>query len=722
MKKVLIIFTLVLINATYSYAAIYNQDNRVSVNNILKTIDTFEKNANSENGIKTRKNILNMISLYGANKSAEIDEYILGFIFHMVKLNIGEEKFNAGLIKVKNLKEMPSLTYLQILRCFEGIDAESFYDAYFNKNPLIKLNISNAEYITEQGRYYFSFTILRRNGDKFINLPYVIEYGNRKEYGRLQSSIDREETFKVPVELGASVLYIDPNYHILRELGDTEKTPVIAEMLVKDNITYITKDDDINAGSYFKITETLKDDNNILFSQIENKNVIINGYNNKIAKFFTDKNVTSNDTSQYYIFKNPQNKEKYILIMNNPKDENLRLLSQYGMNEEIVFKGSSVVKEYSRPVEMGLKIYEHKPDTILAAKDVSSFDLMITKALPYKNIFVGETHTEYSHHATQLAVIEQMYKRKKKIAIAMEMVQVKYLDAINDFVRGRISEKEMLENIKYYENWSYDYSLYAPIFKFARDNNIDIIPLNIPRDVTSKVFNGSIDNLTLEEKSYLPAKMNVVNDEYESRLYNIFSIHADDSKEFNNFYLSQNIWDEVMAKNMADYRKVNPDTTIITICGNGHAGKNSGIPYRYKRITGEDSFVIIQGDNIDSQTADYFIYPEDVKGNPTPKIGVTLENKDNKVKISSVAKKSPAEKAGLKTGDEFIKCGYHNIENIGNLKYALYEKGYNAVLKCDIKRGKDLIKKQIKLVDFEDESMDEMMKAHMKKFKEKNNK
>ena len=34
MKKVLIIFTLVLINATYSYAAIYNQDNRVSVNNI----------------------------------------------------------------------------------------------------------------------------------------------------------------------------------------------------------------------------------------------------------------------------------------------------------------------------------------------------------------------------------------------------------------------------------------------------------------------------------------------------------------------------------------------------------------------------------------------------------------------------------------------------------------------------------------------------------------
>lgn len=719
MKKIFIVITILLLSFNFAFAAIYNQDNRISIDNILKIIDNFEKDANSENGAVLRKNILNRIALYGANKSPEIDEYILGFVFHMVKLNIGEEKFNAGLAKVKTIKDMPSITYLQILRCFEGINADNVYDAYFTKNPLIKFYISDAKYISEQGKYYISFTILRRNGDKFINIPYMIEYANRKEYGRLQSSIDREETFKVPVALGASSLYIDPNYHILRELGDTEKTPVIADMLVRDNITYISTDDTISVGSYFKISETLKDDNNITFSQIENKDVIINGYNNKIAMFFTDKVAGTGDTSEYFIFKNPQNKEKYILIMNNPKDSNLGLLTKYGMNEEVVFKGSNIVKEYSRPVDMGLKILEHSQDVIVSASDVNSFETLVSKAVPFKNIFVGEVHTEYSHHANQLAVIEAMFKRKKKIAIAMEMVQIEYASVLNDFVRGRISEKEMLDKIKYYNNWSFDYSLYAPIFKFARDNNVDIIPLNIPRSVTSKVFNGSIDNLTIEEKAYLPKKMNILNSRYEDKLYNIFEIHADESKEFSNFYFSQNIWDEAMAKNMADYRMVNPDTTIIVLCGNGHAGKNSGIPYRFKRITGEDSFVIMQGENINVNAADIFIFPEEIAGSTTPKIGIAIEEKEDKVIIKSVTKDSPAYKAGLKQGDEFVKCGYHNINNIGNLKYALYEKGYNTTLECSILRGKKTLTRHIKLIPYDIDNTEDFIKAHIEKMKAK---
>lgn len=718
MKKILIVVTVFLLHFNFANAAVYNQDNRVSIDNVLEVINKFEQDANSENGAVLRKNILQKIALYGANKSPEIDEYILGFVFHMVKLNIGEDKFNAGLEKVKTIKDMPSVTYLQVLRCFEGIDADNLYDAYFTKNPLINFSISDAKYISEQGKYYISFTVLRRNGDRFINIPYAVEYGDRKEYGRLQSSIDREETFKVPVKLGAAALYIDPNYHILRELGSMEKTPVIADMLVRDNITYITKDDTISAGTYFKISETLKDDSSISFSQIENKDVIINGYDSKIAMFFTDKTASGEDNSDYFIFKNPQNKEKYILIMNNPKDSNLSLLSKYGMNEEVVFKGGNLVRQYSRKTDMGLKILERKQDIIISSKDINSFDTLISKALPYQNIFVGEVHTDYAHHANQLAVIEEMFKRKKKIAIAMEMVQTEYADVLNDFVRGRISEKEMLDKIEYYNNWSFDYSLYAPIFKFARDNNVDIIPLNIPRSITSKVFSGSIDNLTSREKEYLPKKMNILNSQYENKLQNIFDIHGDDTKEFSNFYLSQNIWDEAMAKHMADYRMVNPDTTIIVLCGNGHAGKNSGIPYRFKRITGEDSFVIMQNEDINANSADMFIFPEEVSGKSTPKIGIALEEKDNKVKITSIVKDSPAYKAGLKQGDEFIKCGYHNINNVGNLKYALYEKGYNTTLECSILRGKKTMTKQIKLISFDDDS-DNIIKAHVEKMRNK---
>lgn len=719
MKKITLILIMLIISVINSYGAVYNQDNRISVTEIVKIIEDFEKNSNSEQGAKLRKNMLQNISVYGVNKSPEVDTYVLGFIFHIIKLQIGEEKFNNGIAKIKNLKDMPSLTYLQILRCFEDIDAESFHNAYFTANPVINMNISDVEYISEKGKYYISFTILRTSGEKFINIPYMIEYGSKKEYGRLQSSINREEAFKVPVELGSALLYIDPNYHLLRTLGDNEKTPVIADMLVKENITLITDNQESSIAGYFNIGETINNSEYITFSQIENKNIIIEGYNNKIAQFFVDKAPFSSESSDYFIFKNPQNKEKYILIINNPKNENLKLLNKYGINQQLIFKGQNIIKEATAATNMGYKVLEHKADTIVFAENTSTMEQLINKSLGYKNIFIGEVHTDYSHHANQLSVIENIYKRKKNIAIAMEMVQVKYMSVLNDFVMGRISEKEMLEKIHYYENWSYDYSLYAPIFQYARDNNIDIIPLNIPRSVTSKVYNGSIDNLTSEEKNYLPKKMNVINHEYEKSLYEIFSIHKGTLKEFSNFYLSQNIWDEVMAKNMADYRMANPDTTIIALCGNGHAGKNSGIPYRYKRITGEESFVIMQSENIDKEKADLFIFPEYVEGRSTPKIGVALEEVENKVKITSVAKQSPAEKAGLKTGDEIVKCGYHNINNIGNLKYALYEKGYNTTLECEIIRNKKPVTKYIKLVPYEDSSVDDMIKAHIEKVKGK---
>ena len=642
----------------------------------------------------------------------------------MIKLNIGENKFEAGLSKMAELKDMPSLTWLQILRCFDGIDADSFYDAYFSKNPLIQLNISNAEYIAEQGNYYISFTLLRKYGDKTVNIPYVLEYENKKEYGRLQSSIDREETFKVPVNTGAVKLTLDPNYHVIRELTDNEKTPVIADILHKENVLYIDKQHNNAVSAIFKNPKYIKDDE-AKFSDLENNDVIIGSYDNKIAKFFADKQVNNETNSEYFIFHNPQNKEKFILLANNMQSGTLQQLEKYALNQELVFQNDKLIAKYSSPTDMGIKVLEHKNDIIIDVKNLSSLQDIIKKASEYKTIFMGESHSEYAHHANQLSVIQSMYNSKKKIAIAMEMVQYKYLNTLNDFVKGRITEKEMLDTIDYYNNWSFDYSLYAPIFKYARDNGIDIIPLNIEREVTSQIYQGQIDNLTAEQAATLPERMNTLNSRYENKIKSIFDMHAGSSYKFSDFFLSQNIWDEIMAKHLADYRKANPDTTVIVICGNGHAGKNSGIPLRYKRITGEDSFVVMQGEAImqDEFNADIYIYTEEIKSEGTPKIGVSISMKDEDkdiVKVESVSKDSPAQKAGIKNGDIILKCGYHTINNIGNLKYALYEKGYNSVIECDIKRGKNIINKNIKLFKYDDsEEMEAFIKAHVEKMKKK---
>ena len=724
MKKILLSCLILMLSCSFSFGAVYNQDNRIPVPYVLKAIKDFENNANTYEKALVRKNILHKLSTYGVNKVPDISDEAIGFIFHMIKLNIGESRFQTGLNKMADLKDMPSLTWLQILRCFDGIDADSFYDAYFSKNPLIKLTVKNAEYISEKGNYYITFTLLRKYGDKVVNIPYALEYGNKKEYGRLQSSIDREETFKVPVNTGAVKLILDPNYHVIRELTDSEKSPVIADILHKENVLYIDNQHNNAVSAVFKNPRYIKDDE-VKFSDLENSDVIIGSYDNKIAKFFADKHVSSADNSEYFIFKNPMNKDKYILIANNMQTGSIHLLENYAFNQELIFKNDKLVSKASMPSNMGINVLEHKKDVIVDVKKLDTFQDMMKKASAYKVIFAGESHNEYSHHANQLAVIEYLNNSKKKTAIAMEMVQYEYLNVVNDFVKGRITEKEMLDGIDYYNNWSFDYSLYAPIFRYARDNNIDIIPLNIERDITSKVYQGQIDNLTEEQALSLPGRMKVMNSKYEDKIKSVFDMHAGSTGKFTDFFLAQNIWDEIMAKHLADYRKANPDTSIVVICGNGHAGKYSGIPLRYKRITGEDSFVIMQGEYINQEgnNADIYIYPEEIKSKGTPKIGVAISIDDEKngiVKVESVTKKSPAEQAGIKNGDIILKCGYHDIRNIGNLKYALYEKGYNNILECEIKRGKNILSKSIKLFEYDDSTeMDEMIKAHIARMKNK---
>ncbi len=68
----------------------------------------------------------------------------------------------------------------------------------------------------------------------------------------------------------------------------------------------------------------------------------------------------------------------------------------------------------------------------------------------------------------------------------------------------------------------------------------------------------------------------------------------------------------------------------------------------------------MQGEPINHEetNADVYIYPEEIKSKGTPKIGVVIAANDKEngiVKVESVTKKSPADKAGIKNGDVIVK-------------------------------------------------------------------
>lgn len=716
MKKYLMAIIAVFLSYQTGYAALSNQDNRIDVAAVINIIENFEKNTASAETVAVRKNILHELSVYTKHKTPEMKKNETAFIFHMIKNDIGQDKFNRGLNKISDLKNMPNVTWLQLLRSFPDINAEAVYEAYFMKNPLINFTVKDVSYSTEQGELFILFTLIRKNGGDIVKAPYMLEYDNHRELGILQSGLNREETFRVPVKPGGVKLSIDPYYSILRELSENEKTPVIADILNADNITFVNNTNDPEVNEAIGGITSFKTGDELTFGEIKNNNMIINDYNNYAAAFFADKKPSSPAASDYFVFANPQNPSKYIMIMNNYKSSNLKQLYKYAMNQELSFKDGKLLKKYTPASDNGITVYKKNNDIAVNTRQTVGINDIVRIAAAYPVVFIGEHHNNYAHHINQLEIIKGLASSGKPIAIGMEMVLNKHNGILNDFINGRISEKEMLEKTEYFKNWKFDYNLYAPIFRYARDNKIDIIGLNIDGDITGKIYAGAIDNMTDEERKELPKAMNTLNDIYSAEIAEIFSMHKNSDKRFENFYLAQNVWDEIMAKHIADYKIANPNKQVVVISGGGHAGKNTGIPLRYKRITGEDSLVILQDEPADKAKSDFVIETNGITSRGTPAIGISISTDKpdiDKVKIKSVEKGSPAEQAGLREGDIISKCGYHDITDIGALKYALFEKGYGSIIECTIIRGKTSIKKNIKLFEYNNTvSMDSVLR-HM---------
>ena len=112
---------------------------------------------------------------------------------------------------------------------------------------------------------------------------------------------------------------------------------------------------------------------------------------------------------------------------------------------------------------------------VLDLKAIQPLDSISSNLKTARVILVGESHTNYAHHLNQLAVIKSAYKNwGKNTSIGLEMVQAdsqqQYQKALDDYVAGKISEREMLRGVQWYDRWKYDFRLYRPIFTFARQH------------------------------------------------------------------------------------------------------------------------------------------------------------------------------------------------------------------------------------------------------------
>jgi uncharacterized iron-regulated protein len=323
--------------------------------------------------------------------------------------------------------------------------------------------------------------------------------------------------------------------------------------------------------------------------------------------------------------------------------------------------------------------------------DAPTIKSLIPELANKRVVYVGETHTRYDHHLVQLEIIRRLHALHPDLAIGMEFFQQPFQQHLDDYINGDLDEREMLRRTEYYDRWRYDYRLYAPVLRYAREQGIPLVALNLATELTQKVSRTGLDSLSEAERAQLPNDIDRSDKAYAQRLEDVFKQHPEgQAPNFEQFLTAQLLWDEGMAQRIVDYLTAHPATYMVVLAGSGHLAYGSGIPNRVARRMPLDASIILNNweGPLDPGLADILLLPQEQVLPKAGKLGASLdENKDKGVvKLEACLADSPCAQAGLKVGDQILSIDGETITNMAELRVMMWDRQPGDEISLTIRR------------------------------------
>lgn len=223
-------------------------------------------------------------------------------------------------------------------------------------------------------------------------------------------------------------------------------------------------------------------------------------------------------------------------------------------------------------------------------------------------VLVGESHDDPGHHAVQLQIVKSLRLSGYPVAVGLEMFQHREQQVLDKWVAGSLSESDMAK--AFARNWGESWPLYRPIFEYARQEQIPLIGLNVPREITRQVARQGFSSLSREQLKELPPVVCIVDPAYEAFLRRVLGAHAGEG-EFSRFCEAQLVWDTAMAYYAGEYHVSDPERTLVVLTGSVHAWKPA-VPAQLRKLHPELSSLSVlpagsslEADRITPEDADY---------------------------------------------------------------------------------------------------------------------
>ncbi len=339
-----------------------------------------------------------------------------------------------------------------------------------------------------------------------------------------------------------------------------------------------------------------------------------------------------------------------------------------------------------------------------------SFPQLMDDLEPTSVVFVGETHDQFQHHQNQVRILRGLVEKGKDVVVAMEMFERSQQPTLDRWSQGLMNEEEFLEEVQWEATWGMDYTLYKGILDEIKSRRLKVLGLNIEREIVRRVGQHGIAGLSQEDRAKLP-EMDLTDRQHRKYVASIYKRHQGGSaKDFDTFYQAQCLWDEVMAETLSRFilSSEGKGKTVLVIAGSGHVAFDFGIPKRfYRRIPLPYETIVLRTwkenieedfnfNEVSSPFANYlWITQPAPPERKRPRIGVILrEQQDPRgIWIERVMPESPAEQAGLLSGDQFFAIEGKEVTKVKEIQDALAEKGWGQNVSVTIIR--EGLKKEI---------------------------
>jgi uncharacterized iron-regulated protein len=330
-------------------------------------------------------------------------------------------------------------------------------------------------------------------------------------------------------------------------------------------------------------------------------------------------------------------------------------------------------------------------------------------------IYVGETHDNIHAHHVQLAVIKGLHERfPGNIAIGMEMFREPVQEILDQWTAGELTEIEFLKRSRWHANWNLDFGYYREILEYARDNHIDLVALNPPRELQRTVSKSGLENLPEEIRKTLP-ETDLTDTYHRSLIEAVYGAHLKESGSFDSFYRVQVLWEETMAENVVRYLRSpsGEGKKIVVLAGTGHVQYGFGIPKRvlrrmplaYHIILPEeisipedkpDRTMKYESPEIPLLPTDFLwmVAYKDLKSDRV-RLGVQISDAEGSVKVVEIAPGSLAEHVDIRPGDIILMLDQQKILETYDLIYYLEKKNVGDSATVTIKRNGTEINKSV---------------------------